>query len=106
MPGEKPEEYVFIQSGVRDNKALMIYQPDYISQLEALPPKRRKAWLDGDWDVYEGQFFDDFVDDPEHYSDRKYTHVIEPFDPPRRWQIYIGVMTLDMVNHSRLDGGL
>ena len=66
----------------------MTFQPDYVAQLEALPPKRRRAWLDGDWDVYEGQFFDDFVNDPDHYGDGLYTHVIEPFAPPKRWQIY------------------
>lgn len=88
LSGEKPEEYEFIQSKVSDNKALMTFQPDYVAQLEALPPKRRRAWLDGDWDVYEGQFFDDFVNDPDHYGDGLYTHVIEPFAPPKRWQIY------------------
>lgn len=88
LKGENAEEYEFIQAGVRDNKALMKYQPDYISQLEALPPKRRAAWLDGRWDVYEGQFFEDFVNDEEHYKDRTWTHVIDPFDIPKRWRIY------------------
>jgi hypothetical protein len=63
-------------------------QPDYIKQLEALPPKLRKAWLEGDWDVYEGQFFEDFVDRPEQYASRQWTHVIEPFDIPEGWKIY------------------
>lgn len=43
LSGEKPEEYEFIQSGVRDNKALMKYQPDYISQLEALPARKEEG---------------------------------------------------------------
>ncbi|MDO5328260.1 MAG: phage terminase large subunit, partial [Clostridia bacterium] len=85
---EKPEDYVFIQSLVTDNKALMEKQPDYIDQLKALPPKLRDAWLYGNWDIYEGQFFEEFVDDPEHYLDKKFTHVIEPFEPPRGWKIY------------------
>jgi len=62
--------------------------PDYIRKLEALPPKLRKAWLDGDWNIFEGQFFEDFIDKPEHYLDRQWTHVIEPFDPPKSWTIY------------------
>ena len=86
--GEKPEDYVFIQSLVTDNKALMKKQPDYIEQLKALPPKLRDAWLYGNWDIYEGQFFEEFVDDPSHYLDKKFTHVIEPFEPPRGWRIY------------------
>lgn len=86
--GENPEDYCFIQSLVTDNAALMRSQPDYIKQLEALPPKLREAWLYGRWDVYEGQFFEDFLDRPEHYADRQYTHVIDPFEIPEGWKIY------------------
>ena len=86
--GEKPEDYTFIQSLVTDNPELMRKNPDYIEQLKALPPKRRAAWLYGDWNVFEGQFFEEFRDDPEHYLDKKETHVIEPFDPPPGWRIY------------------
>ena len=86
--GEKPEEYVFIQSLVTDNRALMREQPDYMEQLKALPPKKRDAWLYGDWNVLEGQFFEEFRDDPAHYLDRKFTHVIEPFTHPAGWKIY------------------
>lgn len=86
--GERPEDYVFIQSRVTDNKALMAAQPDYIQQLEALPEKLRKAWLEGDWNVFEGQFFEEFADDPDHYADRRFTHVIDPFEVPPEWTIY------------------
>ena len=86
--GENPEDYTFIQSLVTDNKALMESQPDYIKQLEALPPKLRDAWLYGDWNVFEGQFFEDFANREEHYQDRQWTHVIEPFEIPDGWKIY------------------
>lgn len=86
--GEHPEDYTFIQSLVTDNKVLMESQPDYIKQLEALPPKLRKAWLEGDWNVYEGQFFEDFVDRPDQYESRQWTHVIKPFEIPAGWTIY------------------
>lgn len=79
--GEDPDDYTFIQSLVGDNKALMKMQPDYAKNLEKLPPKLKKAWLYGDWDVFEGMFFEDFVDRPEHYDDRQWTHVINPFNP-------------------------
>lgn len=85
---EKPEEYSFIQSLVTDNKALLKEQPEYLAQLEALPPKLREAWLYGNWDIFEGQFFEDFVDRPEHYEDKQWTHVIEPFEIPDGWKIY------------------
>ena len=86
--GENPEDYRFIQARVTDNKALMLRQPDYLRDLEALPPKLRKAWLEGCWDVYEGQYFEEFADRPEHYLDRQWSHVIEPFEIPDGWKIY------------------
>lgn len=86
--GEVASDYTFIQSLVTDNKILMQTQPDYIKQLEALPPKNREAWLNGSWDVYEGQFFEDFTDNPEHYQDRLYTNVIDPFEIPDGWTIF------------------
>ena len=87
---EDPEEYTFIQALVDDNTALMESQPDYVAQLEALPEKLREAWRHGRWDVFEGQVFQEFTNDPKHYEDRTWTHVIEPFDIPRDWTIYRG----------------
>ena len=91
--GEDPEDYDFIQALVTDNKALMASQPDYIKQLEALPPKLREAWLYGRWDIFEGQFFEDFRTTPDiqkcadagitpeqALEQHRWTHVIEPFD--------------------------
>lgn len=86
--GERAEEYSFIQARVQDNRALMRAQPDYVRQLEALPPKLREAWLDGSWDVHMGQFFEEFSNLPEHYADRRWTHVIEPFEIPADWRVY------------------
>ena len=86
-PDEDPNDYFFIQAKVEDNKALMDTQPDYLRELENLPPTLRAAWKDGRWDVYEGQFFEDFRDDPEHSQDRRWTHVIEPFEIPDGWTI-------------------
>lgn len=85
--GENAEEYSFIQSLVTDNKALLTSDPDYVKQLEALPPKLRKAWLEGDWNIFEGQFFEEFADRPEYYTERRWTHVIEPFEVPPEWNV-------------------
>ena len=85
---ENPDDYMFIQSLVTDNKILMETNPDYIRQLQALPDKLRKAWLEGDWGVFDGQFFEDFVDRPEYYQERTWTHVIDPFEIPEGWKIY------------------
>lgn len=86
--GEKPEDYVFIQASVYDNKVLMEANPEYIDMLKALPEHKRRAHLDGDWDVYEGQVFEEFRNDSHHYIDRQWTHVIEPFDIPQGWTIW------------------
>lgn len=88
QPGENPEDYEFIQARVQDNPALMQSDPTYVHQLEVLPPKLRAAWLDGRWDIFDGQFFEDFRDLPEHYEDRRWTHVIKPFTPPHNWTLY------------------
>ena len=87
-PGEDPEDYAFIQSLVTDNTALMRSQPEYVKMLETLPPRLRDAWLYGKWDVFQGQFFSELRDDPEHYKDRRWTHVIEPFHPPEEWSVW------------------
>ena len=87
-PGEIPEDYAFIPARVTDNQALLKAQPDYLKQLESLPRKLREAWLEGKWDIFEGQFFQEFTDDPDHYGDRRFTHVIEPFEIPREWRVY------------------
>ena len=99
--GENPDDYSFIQSLVTDNKALMREQPDYIKQLEALPPKLRQAWLEGRWDVFSGAFFEEFRTTPEPQKcheagiteeialqEHRWTHVIKPFDIPKHWKIY------------------
>lgn len=86
--GEDPADYVFIPAKVYDNQVLMQRDPGYLKRLEALPPARRRAHLEGDWNVYEGQVFAEWRDDPAHYADGKWTHVIEPFDIPNTWRVY------------------
>lgn len=86
--GENPDDYVFIQASVFDNDVLMNANPEYIKQLEALPEHKKKAHLYGDWNVYEGQVFEELVNDQAHYDDRLWTHVINPFEIPSTWTIY------------------
>lgn len=85
---ENPDDYEFIQALVTDNAALMAADPDYVRTLDSLPAKIRDAWRYGRWDIYEGQFFEEFADRPEHYEDRQWTHVISPFEIPSDWKIY------------------
>lgn len=62
---------------------------DYILELEKKPPALKRALLNGEWDAFEGQVFTEFKNDPDHYRDRKYTHVIAPFEIPRHWARYM-----------------
>jgi hypothetical protein len=54
-----PADYDFIPARVSDNP---IYASDdnYLKTLRALPSHLRRAFVDGDWDVFAGQYFDKF----------------------------------------------
>ena len=68
---EDPADYSFIPAKVYDNEILVNSDPDYIQQLESLPDTLKEAWLRGNWDIFEGQFFSEFS---------REIHVIPPFD--------------------------
>lgn len=74
---------VFIPAKVQENTFLMDADPNYIQRLEQLPEDQRRALLDGDWDVFEGQYFTEFSRD---------LHVINSIEIPSHWRRYI---TLD-----------
>ena len=78
---------IFVPSTVFDNKILMQNDPNYVARLASMPEAERKALLYGDWDSYTGQYFSEFRDDPQHYLDRQWTNVIEPFEIPSNWTI-------------------
>ena len=63
---------------------------DYIFELEQKPPALRAALLNGDWNSFEGQVFKEWRDDPEHYMDKLWTHVVDPFPIPVDWPRYFG----------------
>jgi hypothetical protein len=54
-----PGDYDFIPARIWDNP---IYAQDenYLKSLRALPSHLRRAFLDGDWEVFAGQYFDNF----------------------------------------------
>lgn len=57
---ETGHKLTFIPARLRDNPALMENDPGYEKRLRGLPEKQRRALLDGDWDVFEGQFFNEW----------------------------------------------
>ena len=61
----------FVFANVSDNKKVDKY---YRAKLEALSGWKRRAWLNGDWDIFAGQFFETFS---------RETHVIDAQAMPR-----------------------
>jgi phage terminase large subunit len=62
-PDYRPEEWLFIPSKLEDNPYL---DQQYERKLLSLPPELRKAYRDGDWDIFPGQYFPEW---------RRKTHV-------------------------------
>jgi hypothetical protein len=53
---------------------------EYIKTLESITDaNKRKAWLEGSWDITSGGMFDDLWDSTKH--------VLKPFDIPSSWRI-------------------
>src|SRR5579864_5856480 len=75
-----PNDYDFISARVHDNP---IYAADqnYLKTLAALPSHLRRAFLDGDWEVFAGQYFDNF--DVTRHISRAETVDWKPWWP--RW---------------------
>ena len=87
--GEQSEDYAFIPASVYDNGILLEKDPDYLKQLESLPSELRSAWLDGDWNVFAGQYFPEFSEE---------LHVIPPVPIPEHWKKYCAIdYGLDML---------
>lgn len=86
---EKPENYHFIKSTVYDNSYLMQNNPEYVENLENLPDARKRAMLYGDWDAFEGQYFEEFNQE---------VHVCDAFEIPLHWDKYVSLdYGLDML---------
>lgn len=81
---------IFVPSSVFDNPALLNNDPDYVRRLASMPEAERKALLYGDWDTFSGQVFTEWRNDPDHYEDRLWTHVIHPFRVPDSWRVWRG----------------
>lgn len=84
---EMVRDRIFVPSTVFDNQELLEQDPNYLATLASLPEAERNALLYGSWDAFSGQVFTSWKNDPEHYQDRKWTHVIDPFDIPSGWKI-------------------
>ena len=84
---------IFLPAKVQDNAFLMERNPGYIRNLKNLSGRQQKALLYGEWDLFNGQYFDNF---------KRELHVCDPlFDfhkIPNDWEFYISIdYGLDML---------
>jgi hypothetical protein len=70
---EQSDQFVYVPAKAADNPHI---SKTYLSSLASLPEKQRKAFLEGDWNIFEGQFFTEF--EPA-------AHVCEYFKIPASW---------------------
>jgi len=77
---EQRENHAFIPSLPKDNPHL---PEEYISNLRAnFPEIWVKRYLEGSWDVFEGQIFTE-------YDNAK--HVVDPFTVPKEWEFGVSI---------------
>ena len=68
---------MFVPAKLRDNTILLSSDPSYADRLRGLSSDAMvRAWLEGDWTVIEGAYFDCWRYDK---------HVVEPFPIPEDW---------------------
>lgn len=76
-------ERMFIPSKMDDNQILLKSDPNYRNRIKAATSGNKvleKAWLDGDWDIIAGAFFDTWD---------KNKHVVKPFRLPSQWAVFM-----------------
>ena len=89
IPGQESDGRLFLPAKVQDNHFLMKRDPDYVKRLEMLDQKSRRALLNGEWNLFEGQYFSEFSAD---------IHVAEPPEFPNDWRRYLAIdYGLDML---------
>jgi len=78
---DDPEQdrFIYVHANVYDNEYV---NKNYIKQLESLPEQKRKAYLEGSWDVFEGQIFTEF---------NRNFHIIRPITPRMDSPHYLGI---------------
>jgi hypothetical protein len=67
------DQFAYVQSLPTDNPH---NAQSYIDELRTLPPKLQRAWLEGDWTVFEGQVFEEW---------RNELHILQEFMVPPNW---------------------
>lgn len=72
------DKFDFVQAKASDNPHLP--KTYYSEELLTLPPDLRRAYAEGDWDMFKGQFFRTW---------RRDIHVVLPFKIPAYWRRFV-----------------
>ena len=81
--GENGRTRQFVFSTIKDNPVLRSIDPEYEMMLKNMKDRNlAKAWHEGDWSVFSGQFFSTFS--PQH-------HGMDAFKIPESWPIWAGL---------------
>jgi phage terminase large subunit len=81
FPPEEAEsaKFVYIPALAKDNPYL---DADYLRQLESLPEETRRAYLEGDWNIFKGQYFTEW---------RNEIHTRAPYTIPAGWERFVSI---------------
>ena len=71
---KEKDQFAFLSAKAEDNKYL---DEGYYKILDSLPENLRKAYRDGNWDVFAGQYFTEWNREKHTYS---------PFEIPKGWK--------------------
>lgn len=80
---QEKEQFCYVRALPKDNPYLA---DSYMTALQSLPEKMRKAYMEGNWDIFEGQFFSEWRDE---------VHTCEPFEVPESWK------RIRVIDHGR-----
>ncbi len=74
---QEADEFVYVPAKYTDNPNK---NKSYELTLNSLPPKLARAFRDGDWDTFEGQYFEEW---------NREIHTCEPFTIPTHWMRFL-----------------
>ena len=83
IEGDDGMNRMYIRSLVTDNKILLDRDPGYIKRLEGVGDEQLvKAWLEGDWDSFVGQYF-------TNWHEKQV--LVNSFEIPEHWPLFGGM---------------
>ena len=74
---QEADKFAYLQALATENPYL---PASYIASLSGLPEEKRRAYLEGDWDMFKGQYFTEW---------RKEIHTCKPFEIPENWKRFM-----------------